>query len=62
LFNRDDLIELNDLEKDDLKSIFIIIAKIIKEDPDAKIHYEKCKFVSQNKGLYDEAMKEVSDK
>ena len=59
LFMRDDLIELNDLEKDDLKTIFIIIAKIIKEDKDAKIHYDKCKFVSQNKALYEEAMGEI---
>ena len=58
LFNRDDLIELNDLEKEDLKTIFIIIAKIIKEDPDAKIHYEKCKFVQSNKALYEEVMNE----
>ena len=60
LFNRDDLIELNDLEKEDLKTIFVIIAKIIKEDPDAKIHYEKCKFVQTNKSLYEEAMKEIN--
>ena len=60
LFNRDDLIELNDLEKEDLKTVFVIIAKIIKEDPDAKIHYEKCKFVQTNKSLYDEAMKEIN--
>jgi translation initiation factor 4G len=60
LFNRDDLIELNDLEKEDLKTIFIIIAKIIKEDPDAKIHYEKCKFVQSNKALYEEAMNEIN--
>ena len=59
LFSRDDLIELNNINKDDLKSVFLIIAKIIKEDPDAKIHYEKCKFVNQNKPLYDEAMKTV---
>ena len=45
LFNRDDLIELNEVGEDDLKSVFLIIAKIIKEDPDAKIHYDKCKFV-----------------
>ena len=62
LFNREDLIELNNLEKDDLKAIFIIIAKIIKEDKDAKIHYEKCKFVQQNKSLYEEAMKEINNK
>ena len=59
LFNRDDLIELNDLDKEDLKSVLLIIAKSIKEDPPAKIHYEKCKFISQNKELYDEAMNEV---
>ena len=59
LFNRDDLIELNDLDKEDLKSVLLIIAKSIKEDPPAKIHYEKCKFISQNKELYDEAMSEV---
>ena len=59
LFSRDDLIELNNINKDDLKSVFLIIAKIIKEDPDAKIHYERCKFVTQNKPLYDEAMKTV---
>ena len=62
LFSRDDLIELNDLEKDDLKTIFIIIAKIIKEDSEAKIHYERCKFVQQNKDLYDEAMAEINKK
>ena len=60
LYNRDDLIELNDLEKDDLKTVFIIIAKIIKEDPEAKIHYDKCKFVQQNKALYEEAIKEIN--
>ena len=59
LFNRDNLIELNDLDKEDLKSVLLIIAKSIKEDPPAKIHYEKCKFISQNKELYDEAMSEV---
>ena len=59
LFSREDLIELNNINKDDLKSVFLIIAKIIKEDPDAKIHYERCKFVTQNKPLYDEAMKTV---
>ena len=61
LFMRDDLIELNDLEKEDLKTIFIIIAKIIKEDKDAKIHYDKCKFVQQNKALYEEAMSEINE-
>ena len=60
LFSREDLLELNDLEKEDLKTIFIIIAKIIKEDPDAKIHYDKCKFVQQNKALYEEAMNEIN--
>ena len=60
LFSREDLIELDDLEREDLKTIFIIIAKIIKEDPDAKIHYEKCRFVSKNKSLYEEAMKEIN--
>ena len=60
LFSREDLIELNDLEKDDLKTIFIIIAKIIKEDYEAKIHYERCKFVQQNRALYDEAMAEIN--
>ena len=60
LFSREDLIELNDLEKDDLKMIFIIIAKIIKEDAKAKVHYESCKFVQQNKALYDEAMAEIN--
>ena len=59
LFNRDDLIELNEVGEDDLKSVFLIIAKIIKEDPDAKIHYDKCKFVSQKKYLYEEALKTV---
>ena len=49
LFNREDLIELNDCDEEDLKAVFIIIAKSIKEDPDAKIHYDKCKFVSQKK-------------
>ena len=58
LFNRDDLIELNEIDKEDLKTVFLIIAKIIKEDPDAKIHYDKCKFVSLNKALYEEVMKE----
>ena len=62
LFSRDDLIELNDLEKEDLKTVFIIIAKIIKEDPEAKIHYDKCKFVQQNKALYDEVMNEINNK
>ena len=60
LFSREDLIELNDLEKEDLKTIFIIIAKIIKEDSEAKIHYERCKFVQQNRALYDEAMTEIN--
>mgnify|MGYP002624773426 CR=1 FL=1 len=59
LFNREDLIELNDMDKDDLKTVFIIIAKIIEEDAEAQIHYERCKFVTQNKVLYDEAMKKV---
>ena len=62
LFNRDDLIELNDIDKDDLKTVFLIIAKTIKEDPGAKIHYDKCKFVAINKALYEEAMKEVANK
>ena len=60
LYNRDDLIELNGCDKEDLKAVFIIIAKSIKEDPGAKIHYEKCKFVLAHKQLYDDAMKEVS--
>ena len=60
LVAREDLIELNDMDKEDLKTVFIIIAKIIKDDPDAKIHYDKCKFVQQNKALYDEAMKEIN--
>ena len=60
LFSRENLIELNDLEKDELKIIFIIIAKIIKEDSGAKVHYERCKFVQQNKALYDEAMAEIN--
>jgi len=60
LFNREDLIELNDLEKEDLKTIFVIIAKIIKDDPEARIHYDKCKFVQQNKALYEEAMNEIN--
>ena len=59
LFSRENLIELNDLEKEDLKTIFIIIAKIIKEDSGAKVHYERCKFVQQNKALYDEAIAEI---
>ena len=59
LFTRDDLLELKDLEKEDLKTIFIIIAKIIKEDKNTKIHYDKCKFVQQNKELYEEALKEI---
>ena len=59
LFSRDDLLELKDLEKEGLKAIFIIIAKIIKEDKDAKIHYDKCKFIQQNKELYEEALKEI---
>ena len=62
LVERNDLTELNNMEKDDLKTVFIIIAKIIKDDPDAKIHYDKCKFVQQNKALYDEAMKEINNK
>ena len=60
LVAREDLIELNDMDKEDLKTVFIIIAKIIKDDPDAKIHYDKCKFVQQNKALYAEAMKEIN--
>ena len=59
LFNRDNLIDLNDIGKNYLKTVFFIIAKIIKEDPDAKIHYDKCKFVSQKKSLYEEALKIV---
>jgi len=59
LFTRDDLLELKDLEKEDLKTVFIIIAKIIKEDKNTKIHYDKCKFVQQNKELYEEALKEI---
>ena len=59
LFSRDDLLEIGELEKEDLKTIFVIIAKIIKEDPDAKIHYDKCKFVQKNKELYEEALKET---
>ena len=42
------------------KVAVVIIAKIIKEDPDAKIHYEKCKFVQSNKALYEEAMNEIN--
>ena len=53
------MIELNGMDKDDLKTVFIIIAKIIEEDAEAQIHYERCKFVTQNKVLYDEAMKKV---
>jgi len=60
LFNRDDLLKIKDIEKEDLKVIFIIIAKIINEDKDAKSHYDKCKFVQQNKELYEEALKEVN--
>ena len=60
LFNRDNLLEIKDLEKEELKTIFIIIAKIIKEDKDAKIHYDKCKFVQKNKELYEEALKEIN--
>ena len=60
LFNRDNLIELNDLDKDKLEIIFAIIATTIKSDPDAKIHYEKCKFVQMNKELYDEALKKIN--
>jgi len=59
IFSRDDLLEIGELEKEDLKTIFVIIAKIIKEDPDAKIHYDKCKFVQKNKELYEEALKEI---
>jgi len=59
LFSRDDLLEIGELEKEDLKTIFVIIAKIIKEDPDAKIHYDKCKFVQKNKELYEESLKEI---
>ena len=59
LFDRNDLIELSEIEQEDLKTIFIIIAKIIKDDPDARIHYDKCKFVQQNKSLYEEAIKEI---
>ena len=58
-FSRDDLLEIEEIEKEDLKTIFIIIAKIIKEDPDAKIHYDKCKFVQKYKELYEEALKET---
>ena len=59
LNSRDNLLEIKDLEKEELKVIFIIIAKIIKEDKDAKIHYDKCKFVQKNKELYEEALKEI---
>ena len=59
LYTRDCLIELNDLDKDDLKTVILIIAKSIKEDPEAKIHYEKCKFIAHNKALYDEIIKQV---
>ena len=59
LFNRDNLLQIKDIEKEDLKTIFIIIAKIINEDSDGKIHYDKCKFVQQNKELYEEALEEV---
>jgi len=58
--SRDDLLEIKDLEKEDLKTIFIIIAKIIKEDKDAKVHYDKCKFVQKNKELYEEALKKIN--
>ena len=59
LFSRDDLLEIGEIEKEDLKTIFVIIAKIIKDDPDAKIHYDKCKFVQKNKELYEEALAET---
>ena len=59
LYNRDYLIELNDMDKDDLRTVILIIAKIIKDDPDARIHYEKCKFIGHNKSLYDEVIKTV---
>ena len=59
LFRRDDLIELKDMDEENIKTVFVIIAKSIKEDPESKIHYDKCKFVSLNKMIYDEAMKEV---
>jgi len=59
LFNREDLIELKGTPDEDLKAVFIIIAKSIKEDPEAEIHYEKCKFVTQYKKLYEDAMKAV---
>ena len=60
LFSRDDLLQIKDIEKEGLKAIFIIIAKIINEDKDAKIHYDKCKFVQQNKVLYEEALEEIN--
>ena len=59
IYKREELIELNDMEKDDLKTVILIIAKIIKEDPEARIHYEKCKFIGHNKPLYEEVMKTV---
>ena len=59
LLSRDDLLEIGEIDKEDLKTIFVIIAKIIKQDPDAKIHYDKCKFVQKYKELYEEALKET---
>ena len=60
LFSRDDLLQIKDIEKEDIKNLFIIIAKIIKEDKDAKIHYDKCKFIQKNKELYEEALNEIN--
>jgi hypothetical protein len=51
----DEIVIDENKDSEELKAI----AKSIKEDPPAKIHYEKCKFISQNKELYDEAMSEV---
>ena len=61
IYIREDLLGLSDLTGDDLKTIFVIIGKIIKDDPNGRIHYENCKFVQRHKKLYDEEMNQNSE-